>query len=144
MFNALNQVAGTFPQLGPLSGAAGAVQVSSPLTSSLGQFLDTEAAVDTVLVLLFVSLIVAGAAVIAVAAWMVTVRRAAELTLLQARGASVAQLSAHLLRGAAAVALPAALLGAGWLRHRGRRGLLGARVVAGRAGHRGWPGRARW
>jgi putative ABC transport system permease protein len=133
VFNALNQVAGSFPQLGQLSGAAGAVQVSSPLTSSLGEFLDTEAAVDTVLVLLFVSLIVVGAAVISVAAWMVTVRRAAELTLLQARGASVAQLSAHLLRGAAAVALPAALLGAGLafaIEGRGASSVLGWSLAA--------------
>ncbi len=113
VYNALNQATQTFPPLGPLSGASGAVTVSSPLTSSLGTFLDTEAEVDTVLALLFVSLIVAGAAVIAVAARMVTVRRGPELTLLRARGASVAQLSAHLLQGTAAVVLPAALLGIG-------------------------------
>ncbi len=113
VFNALNNATESFPQLGPLNAASGAVRVSSPLTSSLGEFLDTEAEVDTVLALLFVSLIVAGAAVIAVAAWMVAIRRATELSLLRARGASMAQLSAHLLRGTAAVALPAALLEAG-------------------------------
>jgi putative ABC transport system permease protein len=113
VYNALNRATTSFPPLGPLSGAAGAARVSSPLASSLAQFLATEAAVDTVLVLLFVSLIVAGAAVIAVAAWMVTVRRNTELAVLRARGASLAQLAAQLLRGAAAVALPAALIGAG-------------------------------
>jgi putative ABC transport system permease protein len=113
VYNALNQATQTFPPLGPLSGGAGVVSVSSPLTSNLAAFLATQAEVDTALALLFVSLIVAGAAVIAVAARMVAVRRGAELTLLRARGSSIAQLSAHLLRGTAVVVLPAALLGAG-------------------------------
>ena len=113
VYNALNQATQTFPQLGPLSAASGVVRVSSPLTSRLGTFLNTEAEVDTVLALLFVSLIVAGAAVIAVAARMVAVRREAELTLLRARGASIAQLSAQLLAGTVALVLPAALIGAG-------------------------------
>jgi putative ABC transport system permease protein len=113
VYSALNQATQTFPQLGPLSAASGVVRVSSPLTSSLGTFLNTEAEVDTVLALLFVSLIVAGAAVIAVAARMVAVRREAELTLLRARGASIPQLSAQLLGGTVALVLPAALIGAG-------------------------------
>jgi putative ABC transport system permease protein len=113
VYNALNQATQTFPALGPLSGGAGVVSVSSPLTSNLAAFLATQAEVETALALLFVSLIVAGAAVIAVAARMVAVRRGAELTLLRARGGSIAQLSAHLLRGTAVVVLPAALLGVG-------------------------------
>jgi putative ABC transport system permease protein len=113
VYNTLNQVTQTFPALGPLSGGAGVVSVSSPLTGHLATFLTTQAEVDTALALLFVSLIVAGAAVIAVAARMVTVRRGAELTLVRARGGSIAQLSAQLLRGTVVVVLPAAVLGAG-------------------------------
>ena len=113
VYNTLNQVTQTFPALGPLSGGAAVVSVSSPLTSDLASFLATQAEVDTALALLFVSLVVAGAAVIAVAARMVVVRREPELTLLRARGASVAQLSAHLLSGTVVMVLPAALIGVG-------------------------------
>jgi hypothetical protein len=76
-------------------------------------FLNTQAAVQTVLLLLFVSLIVVGAAVILLVAGMIAVRRAEKLGLLRARGASVRQVATLMLRGTAIVAALAALAGAG-------------------------------
>ncbi|MGA2829987.1 MAG: hypothetical protein ABSF03_28205 [Streptosporangiaceae bacterium] len=111
--NALNRFSVTSPSMGELSAAATAVTVSSPLTSALAAFLDTQAAIETVLLLLFVSLIVTAAAVIAVAARMVAVRRAGELTMMRARGASLRQVAALMLRATAAVSGPAAMAGAG-------------------------------
>jgi putative ABC transport system permease protein len=113
LYDALNRAAKVTPQLGPLSAAAATVTVTSALTAQLAGFLATQAAIETILLLLFVSLIVTGAAVIAVAARMITVRRAAELTMLRARGGSLRQVAAAMLRGTAAVSLPAALAGAG-------------------------------
>jgi len=113
LYDALNRAASVTPRLGPLSAAAATVTVTSALTAKLAGFLVTQAAIETILLLLFVSLIVTGAAVIAVAARMITVRRAAELTMLRARGGSLRQVAAALLRGTAAVSLPAALAGAG-------------------------------
>ena len=110
---ALNRISVTPPSMGPLSAAATTVTVSSPLASALAAFLDTQAAVETLLLLLFVSLIVTGAAVIGVAARMIAVRRADELTMMRARGASLRQVAALMLRGAAAVSGPAVLAGAG-------------------------------
>ena len=113
LYDALNRAASVTPRLGPLSAAAATVTVTSALTAKLAGFLVTQAAIETILLLLFVSLIVTGAAVIAVAARMITVRRAAELTMLRARGGSLRQVAAAMLRGTAAVSLPAALAGAG-------------------------------
>jgi putative ABC transport system permease protein len=94
----LNDLAGTGPglyeQLGP---AANVLVVSSPLTGTLATFVATQAAVLSVLLLLFVSLIAIGAAVIMLAAWMMAVRRDAELTMLRARGASRPQVARRML-----------------------------------------------
>jgi putative ABC transport system permease protein len=113
LYDALHRAASVTPRLGPLSAAAATVTITSALTAQLASFLAARAAIETILLLLFVSLIVTGAAVIAVAARMITVRRAAELTLLRARGGSLGQVAAAMLRGTAAVSLPAALAGAG-------------------------------
>src|SRR5580658_1807814 len=94
----LNDLAGTAPglyaQLGP---AANELIVTSPLTGTLTTFIATQAAVLSVLLLLFVSLIAIGAAVIMLAAWMMAVRRDAELTMLRARGASRPQVARRML-----------------------------------------------
>jgi putative ABC transport system permease protein len=94
----LHNLAGTAPglyaELGP---AANELIVTSPLTGTLTTFIATQAAVLSVLLLLFVSLIAIGAAVITLAAWMVAVRRDAELTMLRARGASRAQIARRML-----------------------------------------------
>ena len=65
------------------------------------------------LLLLFVSMIVVGVAVILVAATTITARRADELTVLRARGGSLRQVAALMLRRTAIASVPAALVGAG-------------------------------
>ncbi len=112
--DALNR-AGTLtpPLTGALAASAGALTVTSPLTPVLSLFLATQAAVETVLLLLFVSLIVTGAAVILLAARMIVARRAGELTMLRARGGSLRQVAAVMARAAVLAAGLAAVLGAG-------------------------------
>jgi putative ABC transport system permease protein len=110
----LNRVVTALPALsGELQPAAGTVTVSSPLIADLAVFLATQSAVETVLLLLFVTLAVVGAAVIGLAGLMIVARRATELGMLRARGGSVRQLAAVMTRGALVAAVPGALLGAG-------------------------------
>ena len=107
--DALNRAVSAVPALtGPLEGSADTVTVSSPLLSPLSQFLATQAAVETVLLLLFVSLIAVGAAVILLAARMMVARRDGELAMLRARGGSLRQLAAIMARAALIAAVPAA------------------------------------
>ena len=110
---ALTRLTAATPDLGELGDGASAATVTTELTAQLTSFLATQAAINTILLLLFVSLIVTGGAVIAVAARMVAIRRGAELTLIRARGASLGQVAGLLLRGSAIVTVPAALAGAG-------------------------------
>jgi putative ABC transport system permease protein len=98
---------------GPFALAVSTTAVTTPLVPVLSAFLDTQAAVQTVLLLLFVSLIVVGAAVILLAAGMIAVRRADDLGLLRSRGASVRQVATLMLRSTAGVSVVAALAGAG-------------------------------
>ena len=88
---------------------------------------------ETVLLLLFVSLIVVGAAVILLAARMIVARREGELTMLRARGGSLRQVAALMLRGAVVAAGPGVLVGAA----------LAIAVVPGGAGQPRWPA-GRW
>ena len=90
----------------------GPLTVTSPLLQDLALFLGTQAAVETVLQLLFVSLIVVGAAVILLAARMLVARRQGELTILRARGGSLWQVAGLMLRGAVVAAGPGVLIGA--------------------------------
>ena len=90
------------------------------------------------LLLLFVSLIVIGAAVILLAARMIVLRRDGELAMLRARGGSLGQVAAVMGRGALVAALPAAVIGAGAGHRRDPGGRGVARGSAGR-----WPGRGR-
>jgi putative ABC transport system permease protein len=98
---------------GAFAPAASTTTVTTPLIPILSAFLVTQGAVQTVLLLVFVSLIVVGAAVILLAAGMIATRRRDELGLLRSRGASVRQVATLMLRGTAAVAVLAALAGAG-------------------------------
>jgi putative ABC transport system permease protein len=98
---------------GEFAPAANTTAVTTPLVPVLSAFLDTQAAVQTVLLLLFVSLIVVGAAVILLAAGMIAVGRADDLGLLRSRGASVRQVAALMLRSTALVSVLAAMAGAG-------------------------------
>ena len=112
--NALNRaVTVPLPLTGRLAASAGALTVTSPLTSVLSLFLATQTAIETVLLLLFVSLIATGAAVILLAARMIVARRASELIMLRARGGSLRQVATVMARAAVLAAGPAAVLGAG-------------------------------
>src|SRR5579863_2943687 len=110
----LNRASAARPGLtGVFALAANTTAVTTLLAPVLSAFLNTQAAVQTVLLLLFVSLVVTGAAVILLAAGMIAVRRADDLGLLRSRGASVRQVATMMLRGTAIVSALAALAGAG-------------------------------
>jgi putative ABC transport system permease protein len=104
----------------PITGVAMPVTVTidSRIPSILSPFIAAESAVEPVLELLYVSLAVLGAVVVLLGARLVAQRRAAELTLMRARGAALYQLGWLVLRasvviaaaaGAAAAALAIAL-----------------------------------
>jgi putative ABC transport system permease protein len=109
----LSLAVGALPALtGQFQAAAGTLTVTSPLVADLAVFLATQSAVETVLLLLFVTLAVTGAAVIALAGRMIVARRDVELGMLRARGGSVRQLAAVMARGALVAAVPGVALGA--------------------------------
>ena len=112
--NALNRATTvTLGLTGPLEPAANTLNVTSPLIPDLALFLGTQAGIETVLLLLSVSLIVIAAAVILLTARMLVARRGEELAMLRARGGSLWQVTALMLRGALVAAVPAAAAGAG-------------------------------
>ncbi len=114
LYDAVNHITTIPPSLGgPLAAGADSLTVDSPLLQQFSGFLGTQAAIATVLLLLFVSLVVVGAAVIVLAARMVVARRDAELSMLRARGGSLWQVAALMLRAAVVAAGPGMLIGAG-------------------------------
>ena len=129
LYQALNHATTTNPTLTALAPAASELTVTSPLIQDLALFLGTQAAVQTVLLILFVSLIVVGAAVILLAARMIVARREGELTMLRSRGGSLWQVAGLMLRGAVVAAGPGALVGAA----------LAIALVPGGAATAGWP-----
>ncbi|HEV2251613.1 MAG TPA: hypothetical protein VGS06_00320 [Streptosporangiaceae bacterium] len=111
--NSLNRATTvTLGLTGPLEPAANTLNVTSPLIPDVALFLGTQAGIETVLLLLSVSLIVIAAAVILLAARMLVVRRGEELAVLRARGGSLRQVTALMLRGALVATVPAAAAGA--------------------------------
>jgi putative ABC transport system permease protein len=131
LYNQLNRVNGLQPTLsGPLAVVANNVLVSSPLASPLLAFLQTQAAVLAVLLLLFVSLGAIGVAVVFMAARMIVDRRQDELIMLRARGASARQVGRGLARSAVLASVPAAVAGA--------VAAIAAVPGAGRSGALGW------
>jgi putative ABC transport system permease protein len=88
------------------------VAVSSPVSLDLATYLTTDAALATLLGLLFVSLTVIGLVVVLLGVQLLAERRQAEFTLMRARGAARWQLAVLALRGGAVAAGPAALAGA--------------------------------
>jgi putative ABC transport system permease protein len=107
---ALNRLSAQSPALtGDVAGASSALQVTSGLVQPLTAFLSAAQAVDTLLWLLYVSLVVAGLVVLLLAARMIALRRSAELTVRRARGASLPQIAAITARGAAVACVPAAI-----------------------------------
>jgi putative ABC transport system permease protein len=129
LYQALNRATTTTPTLTALAPAASELVVTSPLLQDLALFLGTQAAVQTVLLILFVSLIVVGVAVILLAARMIVARREGELTMMRARGGSLWQVAGLMLRGAVAAAGPGVLAGAA----------LAIAVIPGGASPDGWP-----
>jgi putative ABC transport system permease protein len=106
------------PLAGPLGTIGTAVTVGTGLQQTLGEFISTLAAfnatanaVDALLWLLYVSLAVTAAVVLLLAARMIVQRRATELALRRARGATLLQTGLAAGRGAAVGCVPAAIIG---------------------------------
>jgi putative ABC transport system permease protein len=111
--DALNKIGSQVPTLsGPFQPVAPELTVSSSMWFSLNTFIVTAQSVDTLLWLLYVSLTVAGLAVLLLAARMVVVRRSAEITVIRARGGSLWQIAVGTGRDAALLCVPAAVIAA--------------------------------
>lgn len=95
-----------------LAPATQAVSLTENLTGALTDYLTTETETENLSWLLFVSLTVAGAAVLLLAARLLAARRRDELTVLRARGASAWQVGWIAVRGVALGCVPAAVVGA--------------------------------
>ena len=83
------------------------VSIASQIPSILSQFIAAENTVAPVLELLYVSLAVMGAVVVLLGARLVAQRRAAEFTLMRARGAALYQLAWLVLRASVVIAVVA-------------------------------------
>jgi len=88
------------------------VTISSQVPSILSPFIAGESAVAPVLELLYVSLAVLGAVVVLLGARLVAQRRAAEFTLMRARGAALYQLAWLVLRASVVIAAAAGAVAA--------------------------------
>ncbi|MGC1284888.1 MAG: hypothetical protein WA895_18265, partial [Streptosporangiaceae bacterium] len=86
--------------------------ITSSIPSILSPFIAGESAVAPVLQLLYVSLAVMGAVVVLLGAQLVAQRRAAEFTLMRARGAALYQLAWVALRASLVIAAAAGAAGA--------------------------------
>ena len=115
LYDALNQLATQSVQLtGDVAPVGDVLQASSTgLQQAVGAFLATADSVDTVLWLLYVSLVLAGLVVLLLAARMVVLRRSAELAIRRGRGASLGQLAVTMAAGAALACVPAAAIAVG-------------------------------
>jgi hypothetical protein len=115
LLNHLAQVSGNDTAINDddLGEASTTLMANSPLTAELTGFLTAQATVLTVPLLVFVSLILLGLAVIMLAARMIVTGRQDELPTRRARGASVRQVTTLVLSGAALAAVPGAAVGAG-------------------------------
>ncbi len=111
--DALGRIDTQSPALsGPIAPLASALTISSSTWFSLNAFIATAQSVDTLLWLLYVSLTVAGLAVLLLAARMVVMRRSAEITMIRARGGSLWQIAFGTGRDAALLCVPAAVIAA--------------------------------
>jgi putative ABC transport system permease protein len=98
------------PLSGPMGSAATVLTVSTDALQVLNSFIDAANAVDALLWLLYVSLAVIAAIVLLLAARMIVLRRATELAMCRARGATLLQVGLAAGRGAAIGCVPAAIL----------------------------------
>jgi putative ABC transport system permease protein len=129
LYDALNRLTGQAPALtGDVAPITTALTATTGLLQPLSAFISTAQAVNTLLWLLYVSLAVAGAVTLLLAARMVVMRRSDELTMRRARGSSLTQIAGTVARGAAIASLPAAALGVA----------LGVLAVPGPAPAGGW------
>jgi putative ABC transport system permease protein len=111
--DALDKISNQTPALsGPLAPVASTLTASSGMLFSLNLFIATAQSVDTLLWLLYVSLTVAGLAVLLLAARMVVMRRSAEITVIRARGGSLRQIAIGAGRDAALLCVPASVVAA--------------------------------
>jgi putative ABC transport system permease protein len=111
--DALGKIATDTPTLsGPLEPVASTLTASSGMLFALNAFIVTAQSVDTLLWLLYVSLTVAGLAVLLLAARMVVIRRSPEITVIRARGGSLRQIAIGTGRDAALLCVPAAVIAA--------------------------------
>jgi putative ABC transport system permease protein len=115
LYDALNQLTTQSVRLtGDVALVGDVLQASSTgLQQTTGAFIATADSVDTVLWLLYVSLMLAGLVALLLAARMVVLRRSAELAIRRARGASLWQLAAATAGGAALACVPAAVIAVG-------------------------------
>jgi len=115
LYDALNQLTTQSVRLtGDVALVGDVLQAGSTgLQQTIGAFIATADSVDTVLWLLYVSLMLAGLVALLLAARMVVLRRSAELAIRRARGASVWQLAAATAGGAALACVPAAFIAVG-------------------------------
>jgi putative ABC transport system permease protein len=100
-----NLVAAGAASISPVTGNSFTVTFSSQIPAILSPFTTGESAVTPVLELLYVSLAVLGAVVVLLGARLVAQRRAAEFTLMRARGAALYQLGWLALRASAVIAV---------------------------------------
>jgi putative ABC transport system permease protein len=111
--DALNEIDAETPALsGRFTPVAATLTVSSNMLFELNFFITTAQSVDALLWLLYVSLTVAGLAVLLLAARMIALRRSAEITVIRARGGSLWQIAIGTGRDAALLCIPAAVLAA--------------------------------
>lgn len=100
------------PLAGGLAPLSALLRAGSALLPAITGFVATAREVNSLLWLLAVSLVVAAAAVLVLTARMIAMRRAAELAVRRARGASLAQLAATTAGAAGAACVPSAVAGA--------------------------------
>ncbi len=111
--DALGKIGTQVPALsGPTALVASTLTISSSMWFALNLFIATAQSVDTLLWLLYVSLTVAGLAMLLLAARTVVMRRSGEITLIRARGGSLWQIAAGTGRDAALSCVPAAVIAA--------------------------------
>ena len=111
--DALTSLSAQTPRLsGDVAPVSPTLSVSSSLLATLATYFATARSVDALLWLLWVSLAVTGVAVLLLTARMVAMRRSAEFAVVRARGGSLWQLALSAARAAAAVCVPAAVIGA--------------------------------
>jgi putative ABC transport system permease protein len=109
--DALSKIGTQVPALsGIFQPVSSTLTPSSGLLFSLSTFIATAQSVDALLWLLYVSLAIAGLAVLLLAARMVAMRRSAEITVVRARGASLWQIAIGTGRDAALLCVPAAVI----------------------------------